>query len=215
MSTPHLNIRAVVIVLNATFNVLVALWIFSDARRRQAEKPLFAALATLLLGPLWLAFYLTDRPLCADERREGGFGWNWMRNFAWAWTGATAQWLAIAAVYPRAVDGAPSSLLDNAGPLLIFWLVPIGLALGVGYAVRRPDTVQPGGPAPARARVPLAAVFVVVLLITWLALGALHNWIVPQPKASVDGAGGGSRTRTAVGPVNFKSTASAIPPPRR
>lgn len=56
------------------FLVLMASWVWHDARRRGAKKPVFAAVLTLFQGPLWLAFYLAERPLCADERREGGFG---------------------------------------------------------------------------------------------------------------------------------------------
>ena len=67
MPTRAPNIQALVLVVNGTFNTLVALWIFADAKARRAEKPLFAALAMLLLGPLWLAFYMTDRPPRPDE----------------------------------------------------------------------------------------------------------------------------------------------------
>ncbi len=179
MPTPNiiLNIRAVIIILNGTFNLFMALWIYMDATRRRAGKPLFAALAVLLLGPLWLAFYLTDRPLCADERRNGGFGWNWTRNFAWAWTGATASWLAAAVVIlTRApIPDPPRVIVD----LLGLWLVPIGVALAIGWMVRKSAVTEAGGPAPARAPVPLAAFFVITMLASWLALSALHGWILP------------------------------------
>ena len=64
----------------AIFLVLTSSWVWHDARRRGARKPLLAAVLAIFQGPLWLAFYLADRPLCADERRQGGFGWNFARN---------------------------------------------------------------------------------------------------------------------------------------
>jgi hypothetical protein len=169
MPTRPLNIQAIVLVLNAAFNILLALWILDDARRRRADKPLFAALAMLLLGPLWLAYYLTDRPVCADEHRRGGFGWTWTRNFAWAWTGAMTPWLAVFFVGP-----AVPAWLQSVPTLLGMWLVPIALATAIGYVVRRPDINESGGPAPARARFPIAAIFALAALV---ALIALKAWI--------------------------------------
>jgi hypothetical protein len=168
MLTPHLviNYRAVAIILNGTFNLLTALWIYLDATRRSADKPWFAALAELLLGPLWLAFYLTDRPLCADERRSGGFGWSWMRNFAWAWSAFFVAALPICVRLGYVALG------------LAAWLVPIAVTLAIGFGIRRPSEAETGGPAPARAPVPLVGFVVLTAIANWLVLSALHRWIV-------------------------------------
>jgi hypothetical protein len=189
-----INFRALAIVLTGAFYVVVALWIYVDATRRRAEKPVFAALATMLLGPFWLAFYLTDRPLCADERRSGGFTWNFARNFAWAWTGDLICGLpALPIVFPlvaaeaamsarKAAESAPPDGLVAAFVFvlwLIVWLVPIALALGIAYWWRRPADAEAGGPAPARSPVPLAVCFVLSAVVSWLALSALHHWILP------------------------------------
>jgi hypothetical protein len=171
MSTRAPNIQALVLVVNGTFNTLVALWIFADAKARRAEKPLFAALAMLLLGPLWLAFYMTDRPLRPDERRAGGFGWNWTRNFTMAWCAGMAPWLAPAA-FITARTGADAATQPVA-LLLAMWLVPLALAAGIGYLVRRPDAEEPDAPAPARARLPLAAVTALAVLLTFIIVAAL------------------------------------------
>jgi hypothetical protein len=165
------NIQALVLVVNGTFNTLAALWIFADAKARRAEKPLFAALAMLLLGPLWLAYYMTDRPQRADERRAGGFGWNWTRNFAIAWTAGTATWLGPAA-YTLARTGAAAAT-KSIGLLLAMWLVPVAVAVGIGYLIRHPETRDSSKPAPARARLPLAAVSALAVVVTFLILAAL------------------------------------------
>jgi hypothetical protein len=171
MPTRAPNIQALVLIVNGTFNTLAALWIFADAKARRADKPLFAALAVLLLGPLWLAFYMTDRPLRTDERRTGGFGWNWTRNFAIAWTAATAPWLGSAA-FAIVRAGAAGGLRPLA-TLGALWLVPIAAALGMGYLIRRPTVVESGGPAPARAQLTLAAVSAFATILTFLILNAL------------------------------------------
>ena len=64
------------------FNVLLAVWLYYDARTRGARKPLFAAGLTLLWGPLGLGFWASDRPLADGERRAGGAGWTMAKLFA-------------------------------------------------------------------------------------------------------------------------------------
>jgi len=167
------NYRLISLVVAFSFNALAALWIFADARARRADKPLFAAGAALLLGPLWLAFYMSDRPLRANEQRTGGFGWTWTRNFALAWTASMVPWLAPAileVITPDALD--TTSAITT---LALFWLVPIAAAIGIGALVRRPDTVEAGGSAPDSSRVPLAAVSVIAGLLAFLLLSVLRR----------------------------------------
>jgi hypothetical protein len=165
------NIQALIITVSYTFDTLAAVWIYADATARRANKPLFASLAVLLLGPLWLSFYMTDRPLRRDERRRGGFGWNWMRNLAIAWTAATAPWLGVAAfaVARGDVDAAVRRLTFAAAG----WLVPILVMMLVGSFLRRADSEESGGPAPARTSIPLAAVSALAVILTFAILTAL------------------------------------------
>jgi hypothetical protein len=158
------NFRLIALIAGGTFNLLGALWIFADARARRARKPLFAALAMILLGPLWLAFYMTDRPLRAQERRSGGFGFTWTRHFTTAWTASLVPWLAAYVFLLRA------DLPISSTPLLAAWLVPVVAATVIGYSIRRADAVEASGPAPAAARVPLAVVCVLAAILTFLLL---------------------------------------------
>lgn len=165
------NYRAIGLIVCFTFNFLAALWILADAKARRADKPLFAALAMLLLGPLWLAFYMSDRPLLPNERRSGGFGWTWTRNFAIAWTASIVPWLVPAALQITARDA--STAISTSLTLLTFLLAPIVVASTIGYMIRRPDETEPGGPAPARTHVPLPAISALAALLTLLLLTVL------------------------------------------
>jgi len=159
------NFQAIALIVSGSFNLLAAAWIFADARARRADKPLFAALAVLLLGPLWLAFYMADRPLGADERRTGGFGWTWTRAFTPAWTASILPWIVPALLMPPVANGL--------GRLLLVWLVPVEIVTAIGAAIRRDDATTGSGRAPGRTRVPLAAVSVAATLVTFLILSAL------------------------------------------
>jgi hypothetical protein len=166
------NFQLLALITSGTFNSLGALWIYADGRARLAQKPLFAALATLLLGPLWLAFYMTDRPLRPHERRRGGFGFAWTRNFAIAWTASMAPWLAVMIGLLRAdvSSGRANLVIVNPGSMLAFWLVPIIAALAIGQVIRRADAMEVGGPAPAATRIPLAVVSLLAAVLTFLLL---------------------------------------------
>jgi hypothetical protein len=154
------NIQAIALIASFTFNTLGALWIYADARARRADKPLFAALAMVTLGPLWLAFYMTDRPLHAGERRRGGFGWTWTRNFCLAWTASLAPWLGAAMLRPPAMFPPTRPATTTILFMLIAWLAPVLAATAIGALIGRPDATanETGVSAPARTPVPLAAV---------------------------------------------------------
>jgi hypothetical protein len=178
------NIQALIIITTYTFSILAVGWIYADARARRAEKPLFAALAVLLLGPLWLAFYLTDRPLCAHERRRAsGFATNLIANLTIAWTAAMTPWLGVAAFAIARGD------VSAAGRRLLFaaagWLTPIAIALIAGYFLRRPDEATEAAKAeaepaearraPARTPIPLAAVSALAAILTFTILMVLFK----------------------------------------
>jgi len=92
------------------FNVLLAGWVYYDARARGARKPLFAAGLTLVWGPLGLGFWASDRPLADGERRAGGAGWTMARTFAIAWTVLLPTIVALVVPDIRARSVVPGSL---------------------------------------------------------------------------------------------------------
>ena len=67
-------------------SVVFAIWVFFDARARENHSFGWPVL-TFILGPvLALPFYFAYRNLKAGEIREGGTGWNIVKNFALIWT---------------------------------------------------------------------------------------------------------------------------------
>ena len=65
--------------------IAVAFWLYRDAKARLFNG-LPWSIATMFLGPTVVPFYIAKRPLKQGEVREGGFGWNVLRNFALFWT---------------------------------------------------------------------------------------------------------------------------------
>ncbi|MBU1107544.1 MAG: hypothetical protein KKB51_12815 [Candidatus Riflebacteria bacterium] len=54
---------------------LTTIWVAWDSKQRKTLD-WFWVLVVLLLGPLLLPIYLTNRPLLKGEKRVGGFFWN-------------------------------------------------------------------------------------------------------------------------------------------
>ena len=95
---------------NLLFNLVLAIWVFHDARTRRARKPLFASLLTLLWGPLGVAFWASDRPLATTDERRGGTAWVMARTFVMAITALVpAAFLLITGVI-RDRSAVPGSL---------------------------------------------------------------------------------------------------------
>ncbi len=67
-------------------SVVFGIWVFIDARVRENHSIGWPVL-TFILGPvIALPFYFACRNLKAGEIREGGTGWNVIKNFALIWT---------------------------------------------------------------------------------------------------------------------------------
>jgi hypothetical protein len=139
------------IATNLLFNLLLALWVFHDARTRRARKPLFASFLTLLWGPLGLAFWISDRPLATSDQRRGGSGWVMARTFVLAVSALVPAGflLVAAAVHDR--SPVPGSLGATFGivpaALLITtagWIVLAGLALLLGRLSRNAAIAERG-----------------------------------------------------------------------
>ncbi len=146
------------------FNVILALWVLSDARARRARKPLFAAALALLWGPLGLGFWLSDRPLAAGERRTGGAGWTFARGFLLGWTAmlpaivvfahaAMTDRVNVAGSVAGRLGAVPAALLAA----VMLWGIPALLAVTIGRAVRQPGSGSATAPAAPARGVPAAA----------------------------------------------------------
>jgi hypothetical protein len=149
---------------NLLFNLVLAIWVFHDARTRRARKPLFASLLTLLWGPLGVAFWASDRPLASIDERRGGTAWVMARTFVMAITALVpAAFLLIASVI-RDRSAVPGSLAATFGvvPAALIvtatgWVLLAGLAMTLGRLSRNPGSVERGSAAVKRSSLSLGA----------------------------------------------------------
>jgi hypothetical protein len=133
--------------------LLFAIWVFFDARRRRNNFVLWP-LSTVILGPIVLPFYFAKRNLKESEIREGGIGWNVLKNFAILWTitlfvvgiagmigaGNVAQYAETDAEKAGAVIGIGLSL----GLIVALWFFPMLAALVFGLFLKKPSVIEKG-----------------------------------------------------------------------
>lgn len=170
----------------------VALWVLLDARSRQAQAMPWAV-GTGLLGPIVLPVYLAIRPLKAGEVREGGTGWNILRNFALLWT----ILIAVIGLWSTfSVSGSRTSLDSGAGQagaalgtalalgfLVALWFFPLVGALALGLFLKKASVIERGPTGPlalsdrptAKRQVHSAVIVVAILTLTFLAAVELNR----------------------------------------
>ena len=125
------------------FNLVLALWVWHDARRRGAAKPVFAAVLALLWGPLGLGLWESDRPLAKGEARFGtahaiarGFLRGWlamlpaMAVLAW-------QTMEHRAAVPGSLGRTMGLMPATVVALAVVWGAPALLAAALGAFSRR------------------------------------------------------------------------------
>jgi hypothetical protein len=132
------------------FNVVVAVWVFQDARARGARKPLFAAVLALVWGPLGMGLWLSDRPLRQREERYGSAGRNIALGFLTGWVALLPAMLMLAMQVVEHRAAVPGSLGRQIGILpatvvvtSMFWVGPAVLAVLLGR-FGRPCSVEHG-----------------------------------------------------------------------
>jgi ankyrin repeat protein len=146
-------------------------WVFCDARLRNAAAVFWSVLAAVL-GPLVLPVYLAKRPLKEGEIREGGFGWQLFKNLALLWTLAIG--LIIVKGFMTVAGGAVgfrseiqlAGIAVGFGVLVLAWLsilvgvAVIALLLKKSFILKKgPDASAHGGRGRSATRgwVPWAA----------------------------------------------------------
>jgi hypothetical protein len=144
--------------------VILAVWVFFDARGRKTNAILWTV-GTVLLGPVAIFFYLAMRPLKAGEVRKGGIAWNTLKNFAIFWTVLMSTevigwgaFLAMGSFSPvlqaeaKKVSTVLSQLMAlGFSVIAVLWLVPALGALFIGLIVRRSSIVEIGPTGPLAA----------------------------------------------------------------
>jgi hypothetical protein len=153
---------------NLLFNLVLAIWVFHDARTRHARKPLFASFLTLLWGPLGVAFWASDRPLAITDERRGGTARVMARTFVLAITALVpAAFLLISDVI-RDRSAVPGSLGATIGIVQATilatatgWVFLAGLAIALGRLAHNSRRVERGTSAVEAASPRLGAALVI------------------------------------------------------
>lgn len=120
------------------FNLVIAAWVFHDARARGARKPAFAAVLALVWGPLGLGLWESDRPLQRGQSRRGPAA-AIARGFLIGWAALLPSMLVLAMQVVEHRAAVPGSLGREIGIVpatlavtSLFWAVPAVLALVLG-----------------------------------------------------------------------------------
>jgi hypothetical protein len=134
-----------------------AVWVFTDAKKR-LNHPVGWPAATLVLGPVVLPVYFAKRNLQAGEVREGGTGWNVIKNFALFWTltvaaGVMAGMVNAGQVADRATTqaqkaGAALGASLGMGMIFVLWFVVLAAALILGLFLKKSSIVEHGPTGP-------------------------------------------------------------------
>ena len=124
------------------FNLVLAVWVWHDARRRGAAKPVFAGVLALLWGPLGLGLWESDRPLGPREARHGtahaiarGFLRGWLAMLP-AMSVLAWQTIVHRAAVPGSLGRAIGLLPATVVALAVVWGGPALLAVVVGAMSR-------------------------------------------------------------------------------
>lgn len=134
-------------------SIILAVWIIIDSRGRRANVLGWAA-GTVLLPVIFMPIYFAIRPLKAGETREGGKGWNLLRNFSLLWT----LFMAVAAIVALVKTGQHTVTLGSdaeragaaigttlgMGMLGAIWFFPVLGALVLGLFIKKSSMVEQG-----------------------------------------------------------------------
>jgi hypothetical protein len=132
---------------------IIALWVFIDAKERKSDPALYTFL-TLIIGIIALPIYLANRNLKPGEIREGGRGWNIMKNFIILWSILCVIWGLYGVVLMDEYIGGASGGAEEVGAFLgvtlgfgmIFgvWLIFTVGALVIGLLIKKSSVVERG-----------------------------------------------------------------------
>lgn len=135
-------------------------WVAIDANKRKAN-PLLWMIGTLVMPPIIVPIYLAKRPLLSGETREGGFGWNVLKNFVFVWTFIMVA-CVVAGIFsvgqytttnPAQSDaekaGQGLGIMLGMGMMGAIWFFPAFGALTLGFFLKKRDVEK--GPEPGAA----------------------------------------------------------------
>lgn len=137
--------------------VIVAIWLFLDAKKRLTNGIPWAAF-TVLLGPVVVPFWLAKRPLRDGEVREGGTAWNVLKFFALMWTVTMAVVCMVGMASASQVAESAHNDYERAGAgigmafggvmLFMLWFAVTVSALVLGFFLKKTSVIEKGPTGP-------------------------------------------------------------------
>lgn len=135
-------------------NIIIALWVFFDAKSRKMEQPVLWGIGTFFIMILVIPFYFAKRPLKENEVREGGTAWNVIKSFAIFWTllmfvagvaGMTAAGNVVNSASSGAEQaGAAIGTAIGMSMIMGLWFVVLVGALVIGLFLKKSSIVEKG-----------------------------------------------------------------------
>lgn len=140
--------------------LIFAVWVFIDAKKRM-NNVVGWPLMTVVLGPVVLPVYLAKRNLKEGEVREGGTGWNVLKNFALFWTitivvvgfvvlGGVSQ-VSQQATSEAEQTGVAIGAALGLGMIAALWFFVLVAALVLGMFLKKSRMVEEGPTGPLAA----------------------------------------------------------------
>ena len=140
---------------------ILAVWVLFDAKQRKNHIVGWPAM-TFLVGPIALPIYFAKRHLKEGEVREGGAGWNVLKNFTLLWTLMMVVVGFAGLIGVSEVVGGASSEAEQAGAAIgatlglgmigVLWFVVAASALLIGMLLKRASIVETGPTGPLAAK---------------------------------------------------------------
>jgi hypothetical protein len=134
--------------------IVLAVWTFRDAKRRQPQTaPFLWSLGVLFFSAVFFPLYLGKRPLKAGELREGGLAWNFLKNFAIYFT-VIMPLATVAVAFESVAEEATTSeeavawVVSTIVMGAIIWLVVAGIALVLGLILKKDALIERGPTGP-------------------------------------------------------------------
>jgi len=130
--------------------VLLGITMIIDAKKRKSK--ILLPVLSFLLWPITLPIYLATRNLKEKEVREGGTGWNILKNFALYWTGACIYWgassmLAVSEITTTSdYDATSVAIGAGLGIIMIggiWFAVTVGV-LVIGLFIKQSSMIEKG-----------------------------------------------------------------------
>jgi len=135
------------------FAGILALVVAVDAYRRRDQWILWG-FGTFILAVVAMPLWYAKRPLLPGERREGGTGWNFLKNFAILWTIVmltATVWstigmgsVAASAKSDAELAGAGLGMIFGYGMLGALWFFPVLGSLVLGLLIKKNSIVEVG-----------------------------------------------------------------------